>query len=105
MAVPPVSAESALASVVHLGPPPLTGALGVARFLQGSEPQHHLELSCSLKDHGAPPGAKVAELTLEGRGARTRERPGQLGALIAPDESICSDISRCFCPLIIGTCS
>ena len=80
----PVSAESALVSVVPLGPPPLIGTLGVARFLQGSEHQHHLELSCSLKDHGGPPGVKVAEPTLGGQEAGAREGRAWKGTVLPP---------------------
>ena len=80
--LPPVSAESALVSVVHLGPPPLTGALGVARFLHGSEHQHRLELSCSLKDHGGRQGRRWQSLPSEAERLGTRESTGQLVHLL-----------------------
>ena len=80
----PVSTESALVSVVPLGPPPFIGTLGVAQFLQGSEHQHHLELSCSLKDHGGPPGVKVAEPTLGGQEAGAREGRAWKGTVLPP---------------------
>ena len=78
----PVSAESALVSVVHLGPPPLTGALGVARFLHGSEHQHRLELSCSLKDHGGRQGRRWQSRPSEAERLGTRESTGQLVHLL-----------------------
>lgn len=80
--LPPVSAESALVSVVHLGPPPLTGALGVARFLHGSEHQHRLELSCSLKDHGGRQGRRWQSRPSEAERLGTRESTGQLVHLL-----------------------
>ena len=74
--------QSALVSVAHLGPPPLTGALGVARFLHGSEHQHCLELNCPLKDHGGRQGRRWQSRSSEAERLGTRESTGQLVHLL-----------------------
>ena len=74
--------QSALVSVVHLGPPPLTGALGVARFLHGSEHEHRLELSCPLKDHGGRQGRRWQSRSSEAERLGARESTGQLAHLL-----------------------